>query len=60
VTKWRLVVGFFAVVIILANFGVLGFHEPRDPLYSIVMIVGLAIITCICDAVQALKGSRNG
>jgi hypothetical protein len=56
--KWRIVVGFFAAVLLLANFNLLGFHEP-SPINEAVIIVGLAIITCICDAVKVLRANHG-
>jgi hypothetical protein len=56
--KWRIIVGFFAAVLILANFNVFGFHEPSQT-YEAITIVGLAIITCICDAVKVLRANHG-
>jgi hypothetical protein len=56
--KWRIIVGFFAAVLLLANFNLLGFHEPPQP-NEIIMIVGLAVIACVCDAVKVLRANHG-
>lgn len=52
--KWRIIVIAFVIVMLCAEFNVPTFTQPA-PIYKLVLMIGLMIVWCICDAVDALK-----
>lgn len=53
---WRLLAAVMLGVGALAEFGVLGFHEPDPKFGPVLLLFGIgAIILCICDVAEQRK-----
>jgi hypothetical protein len=54
-TKWRVMSVVLILILFLAEYGILGFHEPNGNVQTLIIFLAAATLWCICDAVAAIK-----